>query len=89
MVSNLGLRPTSHLDRELARAYGGEIPPPFYRQAPDDAPRIPARHHPGEIVATLPYPTIPGRFTLAYAVSLDELEELVERDARRQEFGGS
>ena len=89
MVSNLGLRPTSHLDRELARAYGGEIPPPFYhRQVPEDRPRVAARHHPGEIVAALPYATIPDRFILTAAVSLDELEEVVERHARHEESGG-
>lgn len=45
----------------------------------------PALDRPGEIAAVLPYRTLPVRFLLAAAISIDELDETIEREARREE----
>jgi hypothetical protein len=88
MMSNLGRRAARDLNRELARAYDGEVPPPYYWQ-PSGAPaRARLRPHPGEILTVLPYAVLPLQLGRAHAVSLDELEELLERRARREELGG-
>ena len=87
MVSNLGTRAAPDLERELALAYDGEVPPPYYWQVPVDRLHAPARHHPGEIDAALPYASLPSEFMLAPAVSFDQLDDLVERRARREEIG--
>ena len=42
----------------------------------------------GELEAALPYASLPHEFLLARAVSLEELDELVERQARREELAG-
>jgi hypothetical protein len=87
MVSNLDRHIPRNLGRELARAYEGEVPAPYYWQASAAPARVGARHHPGEIEAALPYATLPSEFVLAPAVSLDEVEAAVERQARREELG--
>jgi hypothetical protein len=89
MMSNLGTRATRDLERELARAYDGEVPAPYYWQIPSTPPRPHGRRHPGEMPTTLPYAALPpelGRRTRA--VSLEELDELLERRARREELAG-
>lgn len=88
MTSNLGRYVPRNLDREMDLAYGGEVPPPYYVQAVVGPIRVGAHHHPGEIEATLPYASMPVEFLLASAVSLEELDELVERRARREEVAG-
>ena len=87
MMSNLGTRAARDLDRELAQAYDGEIPPPFYWQvAPVRPPAAPRR--PGELLPVLPYAILPVELARERAVSLEELEEFLERRARREELGG-
>jgi hypothetical protein len=88
MTSNLGTRAARDLERELARAYDGEVPPPYYWQLPAVPPRSHGRRHPGEIPTALPYAILPAQLGRARAVSLEEIEELVERNARREELGG-
>jgi hypothetical protein len=88
MMSNLGMRTARDLKRELARAYDGEVPPPYYWQSAAAPPPARRRSHPGEMLTTLPYAILPAQLGRARAVSLDELEELVERLARREELGG-
>jgi hypothetical protein len=89
MMSNPGTHAARDLDRELARAYDGEVPLPYYWQIPATPPRAHGRRHPGEIPTALPYAALPTEFILASAVSLEELEEIVERRARRDELAGS
>lgn len=89
MMSNVGTHAARDLERELARAYDGEVPPPYYWQVPAVPPRAHGRRHPGEMPTALPYAALPAEFILASAVSLEELEELVERRARREEHAGS
>ena len=88
MMSNLGTRTARDWDRELASAYDGEVPPPFYWQLPAAPPRAHGRRHPGEIPTALPYAALPPEFILSSAVSLEQLDELVERRARREELAG-
>ena len=88
MTSNVGTHAVRDLDRELARAYDGEVPPPYYWQIPPTPPRAHGRRHPGEIPTTLPYAAIPAEFGLASAVSLEQLDEWLERRARREELTG-
>jgi hypothetical protein len=88
MTSNLGRYATRDLTRELARAYDGEVPPPYYWQLPTTPPRAHTRHHPGEIETALPYASLPPQFLLSRAVSLEELDELIERRALREEVAG-
>ncbi len=88
MVSSFRTRGSSNLDRELSRAYEGEVPPPFYSAASAEPRHAPARHHPGEIEVALPHALLPRELQHAPAVSLDELDDLVERRARREECGG-
>ena len=83
MTSNLGTHAARDLARELARAYDGEVPPPYYWQIPSTPPRA----H-GEMLTALPYSLLPVQFIRGSDVSLEELEELVERHARREELGG-
>jgi hypothetical protein len=89
MMSNLGTRAARDWDRDLANAYDGEVPPPFYWQLPATPPRAHGRRHPGEIATALPYAALPAEFILSPAVSLEQLDELVERRARREELAGS
>ncbi|MBI3767737.1 MAG: hypothetical protein HY271_04480 [Deltaproteobacteria bacterium] len=88
MTSNLGTRAARDLERELARAYDGEVPPPYYWQLPAAPPRPHGRRHPGEMPTALPYSVLPAQLGRARAVSLEEIEELVERRARREELAG-
>jgi hypothetical protein len=88
MTSNLRMHALRDFERELARAYDGDVPPPFYWQLPAGPPRPHGRRHPGEIPTALPYGFIPAAFLRAGAISLEELEELLERRARREELGG-
>ncbi len=88
MTSNLGMRAAHDLKRELARAYDGEVPPPYYWPPPATTAPVRGRPHPGEMLTALPYAILPVQLRRARAVSLDELEELLERRARREELGG-
>jgi hypothetical protein len=85
MMSNLGRHVPRNLDRELARAYDGEVPPPYYLQIPAVPRHAGPRHHPGAIETTLPHQALPPEFLFASAVSLEALDELVERRARQEE----
>src|SRR5882724_1040797 len=88
MMSNLGTHAAPDLQRELARAYDGDVPAPYYWQLPLVPPRAHGRRHPGEIPTTLPYAVLPAELHRLRAVSLDEVEELLERRARREELAG-
>jgi len=88
MMSNLGTHAASDLERELARAYGGEVPQPYYWQLPQVPPRAHGRRHPGEMPTALPYAVLPAELHRLRAISLDEVEELLERRARREELAG-
>jgi hypothetical protein len=87
MMSGLHRHSPRNLDRELARAYDGEVPIPFYLQLPATPRHAKPRHHPGEIATTLPHQALPAEFLLASAVSLEELDDLIERRARAEEHG--
>jgi hypothetical protein len=87
MTSNLGMHAARDLDRELLRAYDGDVPIPYYWQLPSAPPRPHGRRHPGEIATALPY-VLPPELVHSRAVSLEELEERVERLARREELSG-
>ena len=89
MMSNLGMHAARDLERELARAYDGDVPQPYYWQLPVTAPRPYQRRHPGELLTALPYAALPVEFVLARAVSLEQLDEFLERRAQRDEFAGS
>ena len=88
MTSNLGMHAARDLERELMRAYDGEVPIPFYWQLPSAPPRSHGRRHPGEIATAMPYGTLPPELVRSHAVSLEQLEEMVERLARREELSG-
>jgi hypothetical protein len=88
MVSSLGMLAPRDLDRDLARAYDGDVPLPYYWQLPSAPPRAHDRPHPGEIRTALPYAALPVEFMLARAISLEELDELMERRARHEEVAG-
>jgi len=88
MMSNLGTRAAPDLRRELARAYDGDVPPPYYWQLPASPPPAHGRRHPGEIPTALPYSVLPVELHRLRAISLDEVEELLERRARREELAG-
>ena len=88
MTSNLGTRRSVDGPRDLARAYDGEVPMPFYWQAAPMLRRQPSRRPAGGIETVLPYATFPAGFALAASISLDQLDELVERRARREELAG-
>ena len=49
---------------------------------------MPALHRPGEIDVVLPYAALPPELLLAAAISIDELDDLLERRARREELSG-
>ena len=86
MTSNLGRYPASSRAQDLASAYEGEVPPPFYWQLTTRPLRRASHHHPGAIEMALPYAALPAEFLLAAVVSIDQLDELMERRARREEF---
>ena len=89
MVSSLGRHVARDFEKDLVRAYDGEIPPPYYYWDIGLARRHrPALHRPGEIDAVLPYRALPVEFILAAAISIDELDEMLERRARREEHSG-
>ena len=89
MTSSLARHVPRDLDRELARAYDGEVPPPYYFWDIGLARRhMPPLARPGEISAVLPYSSLPPEFILASAISIDELDEMIERRARREEHSG-
>jgi hypothetical protein len=89
MMSSLGRHAARDLERELTLAYDGEIPPPYYFWDIGLARRhMPAVPRPGEIAAVLPYAALPPEFILAGAISIDELDEVLERRARREELSG-
>jgi hypothetical protein len=86
MTSNLGTHAARDLAHELARAYDGKVPPPYYWEIPSTPPRAHGRRHPGEILTAFPYSLL--QFSRGSDVSLEELEDLVERRARREELSG-
>lgn len=89
MVSSLARHVPRDFERDLARAYDGDIPPPYYFWDIGLARRhMPPLARPGEIEAVLPYSALPSEFVLASAISIDELDELLERRARREEHSG-
>jgi hypothetical protein len=88
MTSNVGTRPASNRVKDLARAYEGEVPPPFYWQIPNVPLRASSRHRPGQIETTLPYSLLPDEFLFVPAISLEQIDELMERRARREEIAG-
>ncbi|MCC6849568.1 MAG: hypothetical protein IT294_13785 [Deltaproteobacteria bacterium] len=89
MVSGLGRHVPRDLEKELASAYDGEIPPPYYFWDIGLARRhLPALRRPGEIEVVLPYRALPAEYVLASAISIDELDEMLERRARREELSG-
>ncbi len=89
MMSNLGRHASQDLEQELARAYDGEVPPPFYTQPVMRVHYAGARHHGGELGSVLPYSALPMRLVAGPQVSLDQLDEFLERQARREEHAGS
>lgn len=88
MMSNLGRHAPRDLERDLACAYDGEVPPPFYAQPVMRVHYSHARHHGGELGAVLPYAALPMELIHGAQVSLDQLDELIERRARREEHTG-
>ena len=89
MMSSLARHVPRDLERELARAYDGDIPPPYYFWDIGLARRhMPPLARPGEIAAVLPYSALPHELMLASAISIDELDEIFERRARREEHSG-
>lgn len=89
MMSSVGRHVSRDLAKELASAYDGEIPPPYYFWDIGLARRhMPALQRPGEIEAVLPYHALPPEMLLASAVSIDEIDDLLERRARREELSG-
>lgn len=89
MISGLGRRVPRDFEKELASAYDGDVPPPYYFWDIGLARRhMPELHRPGEIDAVLPYRALPLEFALASAVSIEELDEVLERRARREELSG-
>ena len=89
MISGLGRHAPRDFEKELALAYDGEIPPPYYFWDIGLARRhMPAIARPGEIDAVLPYSALPPEFILASAISIDELDDMLERRARREEHSG-
>jgi hypothetical protein len=88
MISNLRRHRPSDPRAELA-AYLGEVPPPFWSPVPSSRPMLAPRPVAGEVETALPYRSLPDRYLLATAVSLDELDDLMERRARREEHAGS
>ena len=90
MVSSLTRHAPRDLERELAQAYDGEIPPPFYWQLPAEPRHAQPRHHPGEVDTAFPYvaAALPPELQVARAVSIEEVDEAIERRARREEVGG-
>jgi hypothetical protein len=89
MISSLGRRAPRDFEKDLVLAYDGEIPPPYYFWDIGLARRhMPAIERPGEIDAVLPYRALPHEFILAAAISIDELEDMLERRARREEHSG-
>jgi len=89
MISSPGRHTSRDFEKELALAYDGEIPPPYYFWDIGLARRhMPAIARPGEIAVVLPYRTLPPEFVLASAISIDELDDVLERRARREEHSG-
>ena len=89
MMSSLGRHVPRDFDKDLARAYDGEVPSPYYYWE-IGLPRrhLPALHRPGEIDVVLPYRVLPPEYMLSAAISIDELDEMLERRARREEHSG-
>lgn len=89
MMSSLVRQIPRDFERDLSLAYDGEIPSPYYFWDIGLARRhMPPLARPGEIEAVLPYTSIPAEFVLASAISIDELDEMIERRARREEHSG-
>jgi hypothetical protein len=89
MMSSLERHVSRDFEKELVSAYDGEVPPPYYYWDIGLARRhLPALHRPGEIEAVLPYAALPTEFVLASAISIDELDDMLERRARREEHSG-
>ena len=71
MTSNLGTHAARDLARELARAYDGEVPPPYYWQIPSTPPRAHGRRHPGEMLTALPLAVAAGSVVFVVVLLLD------------------
>jgi hypothetical protein len=89
MMSSLGRRVPRDFEKELAGAYDGEVPLPYYYwEIGLERRYIPAVHRPGEIEAELPYRALPPELIFAAAISIEQLDEMLERRARREEVSG-
>lgn len=88
MESSLGRHVPRDFEKYLALAYDGEVPPPYYWDIGLERRYMPAVHRPGEIDTVLPYPALPPELILAAAISIEQLDEMIERQARREEHSG-
>lgn len=88
MESGLGRDVRRDFEKYLTLAYDGEIPPPYYWNIGLERRHIPAVHRPGEIDTVLPYQALPPELIFAAAISIDQLDEMIERRARREEHAG-
>lgn len=90
MMSNVGVYsfPRDYR-KDLPQAYEGEVPAPYYRfpVARNRPSRQSDAGGAARAVAKMPYPFIPPPFADARVVSLERLEESLERMARREEAG--
>jgi len=73
--------------KDLPQAYEGEVPAPYYRFPLTQNKRSRQSNAGGaaRVAAEMPCPFIPPSFADARVVSLERLEESLERMARREE----
>jgi len=74
MTSNCSLHPLKPLDPSIDPAYQDGPPPRLHKVHPT-----------GIIEIELPFAILPDRFRRRQTISLESLEEMVERDAEREE----
>jgi hypothetical protein len=74
MMSNCSLYPLRPLDPAVDPAYQDGQPPPQHRT-----------NHAGEISVDWPVPVIPILLTRYRLISIEELEDEIEREAEREE----
>ena len=75
MTSNCSLYPLEPLDPAVDPAYQDGIPPPRHRPA----------QHAGEITLDWPVARIPEPLRRFHLISIEELEDELEREAEREE----
>ncbi len=88
MIASLGRHVPRDFQRDLFLAYDGDVPPPYYWDIGLQRRYMPPVHRPGEIDTVLPYRALPPELILASAISIDQLDEMLERRARREEQSG-